>query len=48
MKHTGHQLPRGYTIKDGKVVKIAAYKLPFTQRLAAKKKLRTPRLKRTR
>lgn len=48
MKQTGHALMRGYVVKDGKVVKVPSYKLGFVQRLAAKKKERTPRLKRTR
>jgi hypothetical protein len=47
MKQTGTTI-KGYRIKDGKLEKITGFGQTFTQRLAAKKKAKTPRLKRTR
>lgn len=43
MKQTGTTI-KGYRIKDGKLEKITGYGQTFTQRLAARKKAKTPRL----
>lgn len=45
MKQTGATAIKGYRLKDGKLEKITGFGLTFRQRLAKKKKDKTPRFR---